>query len=157
MTDPTPAVPGAMAMTDERLAELIALDAKATPGPWFVLWDEDYPWVVEISSDEAGDNRVAHMFHNNGRDDERDGATATLIVLLRNSFPTMAAELTRLRAQVREGEKVRAEAARLREGAEHAHKHLESDVADSIRRSRAMLALRAALTPQPAPTEGGKG
>lgn len=91
---PTPARP---ALDASELADTIErLSNDATSAPWFVLWDEEHPWDVQLAADEAGENRVAFMAHNNGRDDNRDGATATLICILRNNAPALVAALRSL-------------------------------------------------------------
>jgi len=97
-------------MTD--LAQQIkALVEKATEGPWNV----DGPPNNQIiwSSPEE---RVCFMAHSDGKDEERDIATAALIVLLRNNVDQILTALS--------------EAERMREALERAIGFVEA-VADS--------------------------
>jgi hypothetical protein len=117
-----------MTMTDtteleRRLLDLVELAGKATPGPWFDSGPEDWPG---ISSDAVDGNVVNPRGRMYNYDRE-------LIVALRNAIPyilSAADEIGRLRASL-----------------EAAKKHLISDATDSVRRSRAMGIIRAALTP----------
>ncbi len=68
--------------------ELRELAEKATPGDW---WVDGPPNNQIIWS--APEIRVCFMSHSDGKDSERDIATAALIVALRNSLPTILAAL----------------------------------------------------------------
>lgn len=61
--------------------ELRAKAEAATPGPWFI--DEDtrpgMEWNRHIVSDLQGDNAVCFMAHSDGKDPQRDRATALFI------------------------------------------------------------------------------
>ena len=152
MTDtPTPAVPGAMAMTEERLADELERLA---------IVCEEMP-IQKIHST-----------------DPRLRPHQKLETTLRNNLPaiiTALRECSRLRAQVREAEKVRAEA--LEEAAKVAEDFAQHHVVqwqsekkrfadyevENMLNAHMRGAVRLvasdirALTPQPAPTEGGKG
>ena len=67
-----------MTTLSERLAEL---SGKATDWPWTVDGEPDNQIIWSSPTD-----RVCFMAHSNGRDTERDIATAALIVELVNAY-----------------------------------------------------------------------
>lgn len=91
-------------MTD--LAQQIkALAEKATEGPWNV----DGPPNNQIiwASPEV---RVCFMAHSDGKDEERDIATAALIVILRNNLPQILTALSEAERMREAGQAVIAQA-----------------------------------------------
>jgi len=131
MTDtPTPAVPGAMAMTEERDATLRAHLERHGMLP------EEY--AEELFADR---DRLVEAFGD--LSDWSKGQDAQIFCLTN--------ECETLRAQVREGEKVRAEA--FSEGLEAAAAYVDRIGSYG---SDGMAANIRALTPQPAPTGSGE-
>ena len=154
---PTPAVPGAMAMTEERLAEkLDGLVREASQTKLVACHAKSSKYITTIEGHGGG---IAYTCCG---DADQQNADADLIEALWNNSQTIIAalrELTRLRAQVREGDGVRywleqicaiATEPRANVGPSATHKELQ----DALRKIRELSEL--ALTPQPAPTEGGK-
>lgn len=85
-------------MTDERIKELRALDAAATPGPWLVHRFDDSPcgyinWQVQAEDAEAS------VLANIGEDECRTAKqTAQFIAMARTALPEALNEIERLRA-----------------------------------------------------------
>jgi hypothetical protein len=88
VTAPSPETHLAARTTLAELDRLEALLAKATPGPWEV----DGPSYNQIIWSSA-ENRVCFMAHSSGLDEERDLATAALIVAAVNALPGLIAAL----------------------------------------------------------------
>jgi hypothetical protein len=61
-----------------------------TPPPYYVVGEGS---SAQICTDEYGENRVAFMAHSNGRDPDRDAATAAFIARAVNAHAAMLAAI----------------------------------------------------------------
>lgn len=91
MSDATP-------ITDEELAELRELEAKATPGEWEVHEVTDYDEVISRGMMVKGGRGInrGEEFELFGEDD------AALIVALRNALPSLLARIEQLERENKE-------------------------------------------------------
>jgi len=88
MTDtPTPAVPGAMAITEA----LARLDAAATPVPWEAQFSKDWKRVVIRTPDRVIVLRGFSGEYENEANDQM------LVAAMRNALPDLLSELTMVR------------------------------------------------------------
>jgi hypothetical protein len=85
-------------MTEERLAELEALEKGATAGPWLVTRESGQGWL--IATIEGEDERQVNVVTNGTAPGIKTfpGADAALIAEARNALPELLAEVRRLRA-----------------------------------------------------------
>lgn len=80
-------------MTPEQIAELEALAAKATPGPWEACEPGDYGDFDGDSRVMCGDDKRLAVFHWNERYTDGNDADIELSVALRNNLPAILAAL----------------------------------------------------------------
>ena len=84
-------------MTDKQIDELLALEANATPGPWFEQYEYDGSRTVAQMRSTDTTMCVNRACHVDGNPWEKTKENATLIAAARNNLRPLCEEVKRLR------------------------------------------------------------
>ena len=107
-----------MKLTDEQIREILAIEAKATSGPWFEQYEYDGTRTVcQMRSTDTlmCINRAVHVV---GEPYEKTKENAALIALARNHIRELCEEVLRLRG---ENKRIRKSATELLDAMETCH------------------------------------